>query len=176
MNSAVGNHPWEKIPSNQDEFGRRESSLRENSIKSGCIRLEKIIPTRKFHQIRMNSGEGNHLWAEISSNQDAFGRRKSSLREKFIKSGCIRAEKIISGRKFHQIRMNSVGENHPGEKVSSNQDAFGCHSCSGFSSIGFQQPGVAGIQRECEASTGDWNCGNTKKTRAAWNCGNPLTF
>ena len=60
MHLGGGNHPWEIIPSNQDEFGRRKSSLRENFIKSGCIRAKEIILGRKFHQIRMNSAVGNH--------------------------------------------------------------------------------------------------------------------
>ena len=154
MHSGGENHPCEEFSSHQDELGRRKSSLGGISIKSGCIWLEKIIPARKFHQIRMHSGEGNHLWEDISSNPDAFGRRKSSLRGIFIKSGCIRAEKIIPARKFHQIRMHPAERNHLWTNIPLNQDAFGCHSCSGFSSIGFQQPEVAGIQRECKASTG----------------------
>ena len=103
----------------------RKSSLRENSIKSGCIRAEEIIPGRKFHQIRMNSGVGNHPCEKISSNQDAFGRRKSSLGGISIKSGCIWEEEIIPEREFRQIRMNLGGGNHPWEKIPSNQDAFG---------------------------------------------------
>lgn len=59
------------------------------------------------------------------SDQDEFGWRKSSLGENSVKTGCIRSAEIIPGRKFHQIRMNSVGGNHPGEKISSKQDAFG---------------------------------------------------
>ena len=109
MNSGEGNHLCERIPSNQDAFGRRESSLGENSIKSGCIWSAKIIPERKFHQIRMHSAVGNHPCEKVSSNQDEFRRRKSSLGGNFIKSGCIRAEKIIPERKFHQIRMHSGG-------------------------------------------------------------------
>ena len=124
MHSGEGNHLWEDISSNQDAFGRRKSSLRGILIKSGCIRAKEIIPARKFHQIRMHSGEGNHLWEEFPSNQDEFGRWKSSLRESLIKSGCIRAKEIIPGRNFHQIRMNSAVGNHPCEKISSNQDAF----------------------------------------------------
>lgn len=72
----------------------------------------------------MNSVGGNHPGEKISSKQDAFGWRKSSLRENSAKAGYIWAEEIIPGRKFCQIRMNSVGENHPGEKVMSNQDEF----------------------------------------------------
>ena len=89
MNSGGGNHLWEEISSNQDASGRRKSSLRENSIKSGCIRAEEIISGRKFHQIRMNSAGENHLWEEVSSNQDASRRKKSSLDEYSAKSGCI---------------------------------------------------------------------------------------
>ena len=51
--------------------------------------------------------------------------RKSSLRESFVKTGCIRSAGIIPARKFCQNRMNSAGGNHPGEKVLSKQDAFG---------------------------------------------------
>ena len=50
--------------------------------------------------------------------------------------------------------MHPAERNHLWTNIPLNQDAFGCHSCSGFSSIGFQQPEVAGIQRECKASTG----------------------
>ena len=87
MNSVGGNHPWERIPSKQDAFGRRESSLRESFVRSGCIWAEEIIPGRKFCQNRMNSDGGNHPWEKIMSDQDEFGRRKSSLRENTIKSG-----------------------------------------------------------------------------------------
>ena len=107
MNSVSGNHPCEKILSDQDEFGRRKSSLRENYAKTGWIRLEKIIPARKFHQIRIHLGGGNHPCEKILSKQDEFGRRKSSLRESFVKTGCIRSAEIIPGRKFRQIRMHS---------------------------------------------------------------------
>ena len=44
MNSAVGNHPWEKKPANQDEFRGRKSSLREEICKSGCIAWSKSNP------------------------------------------------------------------------------------------------------------------------------------
>ena len=82
MHSVGGNHPWERIPSKQDEFGRRKSSLRENSIKSGCIRPAEIIPGRKFRQIRMHSVGENHPCEKILPDQDAFGWRKSlELRE-----------------------------------------------------------------------------------------------
>ena len=89
MNSAAGNHPWEKIPSNQDEFGRRKSSLGGIFIKSGCIRAKEIIPERNFHQIRMNLARENHPCEKISSNRDASRRKKSSLDEYSAKSGCI---------------------------------------------------------------------------------------
>ncbi len=56
--------------------------------------------------------------------QDEFGQRKSSRGESFVKTGCIRTEEIIPGRKFCQIRMNSVGGNHPCEKIMSDQDEF----------------------------------------------------
>lgn len=61
MNSVGGNHPWEKVLSKQDEFGRRKSSLGENYVRSGCIWAEEIIPGRKFCQIRMNS-DGGKVW------------------------------------------------------------------------------------------------------------------
>lgn len=124
MNSVGGNHPGERIPSKQDAFGRRKSSLRESFVKTGCIWPEEIIPARKFRQIRMNAADGNHPCEKVLLNQDAFGRRKTSLGESFVRSGCIWAEEIIPGRKYHQIRMNSDGGNHPGEKVMSNQDEF----------------------------------------------------
>ena len=57
---------------------------------------------------------------------DAVGvpERKTSLGENSVKTGCIRSAEIIPGRKFCQNRMNSVSENHPCEKVMSDQDAF----------------------------------------------------
>ena len=185
MNSAVENHPCEEFSSNQDAFERRKSSLRENFIKSGWIWPEEIIPGRIFHQIRMNLGGENHPWEEISSNQDAFGRRKSSLRGIFIKSGCIRAKEIIFGRKFHQIRMHSGEGNHLWEEISSNQDASrrkkssldeysaksGCIWLSQLFRIFIHWIPAA------------WSCWNPKRmqsehrrAQAAWNCGNPLTF
>ena len=82
MNSVGGNHPGERIPSKQDAFGRRKSSLRESFVKSGCIRSAENIPGRKFCQIRMHLGGGNHPWEKIPSNQDEFRRRKNlELRE-----------------------------------------------------------------------------------------------
>ena len=119
-----GNHPCEKVLSKQDEFGRRKSSRGESFVKTGCIRSAGIIPARKLCQNRMNSAGGNHPWEKVLSKQDAFGWRKSSLRESFIKSGCIRPVEIIPGRKFCQNRMNSAGGNHPCERIPSNQDEF----------------------------------------------------
>ena len=109
MHSAGENHPWEKILLKQDEFGQRKSSLGESFVKTGCIWPAEIIPGRKFRQNRMHSAGGNHPCEKVLSKQDAFGRRKSSLRENSIKSGCIRSAEIIPGRKFRQIRMNSDG-------------------------------------------------------------------
>ena len=185
-----GNHPCEKIPSNPDAFGRRKSSLRGIFIKSGWTRAEKIISGRNFHQIRMHLAGENHPCEKIPSNQDAFGRRKSSLRGNFIKSGWIRAEEIISGRKFHQIRMNSAGENHLWEEFPSNQDASrwkkssldeysaksGCIWLSQLFRIFIHWIPAA------------WSCWNPKRmqsehgwpgtvgARVAWNSGNTLTF
>lgn len=82
MNSVGGNHPGERIPSKQDAFGRRKSSLRESFVKTGCIWPAEIIPARKFRQIRMNAAGGNHPWEKVMSNQDEFRRRKNlELRE-----------------------------------------------------------------------------------------------
>ena len=103
----------------------RKSSLGENYATTGCIRSAEIIPGRKFCQIRMNSVGGKHPCEKIPSKQDEFGRRKSSLRESFVKTGCIWAEEIIPARKFCQIRMHLGGGNHPWEKIPSNQDEFG---------------------------------------------------
>ena len=155
MNSVSGNHPCERIPSNQDEFGWRESSLGESFVKTGCIRLEEIIPGRKFCQNRMHSVGGNHPCEKILSKQDEFGRRESSWGESFVKTGCIRSAGIIPGRKFCQNRMHSVGGNHPGEKVLSKQDAFGRRKSSlreSFVKSGCipteEKPGTAGMQRK----------------------------
>ena len=89
MNFPDGNHPCTEFSSNQDEFPHWESSLQRNFFKSGWISLMEIIPTQQFLQIRMHFSAENHPCKEISSNQDAFLRRKSSLRRIFFKSGCI---------------------------------------------------------------------------------------
>jgi len=87
MHLAGENHPWEKISSNQDEFGRRESSRGESFVKTGCIRPAEIIPASKFCQNRMNSVGGNHPCEKVLSKQDEFGWRKSSRGENFVKTG-----------------------------------------------------------------------------------------
>ena len=108
----------------QDAFGRRKASLRESFVKTGWIRTEEIIPARKFCQNRMNSVGGKHPCEKVLSKQDEFGWRKSSLRESFVKTGCIRPAEIIPGREFRQNRMHSVSGNHPCEKMMSKQDEF----------------------------------------------------
>ena len=150
-----GNHPCEKVLSKQDEFGRRKSSRGESFVKTGCIRSAGIIPARKLCQNRMNSAGGNHPWEKVLSKQDAFGRRKSSRGENFIKTGCIRSAGIIPAREFHQIRMHSAGGNHPCEKIPSNQDAFGRRESSrGENSVKSgcipteEKPGTTGMQRK----------------------------
>ena len=65
------------------------------------------------------------------------------------------------------MRMHPAERNHLWTNIPLNQDTFGCHSCSGFSSIGFQQPGVAGIQRECKASTGGLKLWEYKESKKA---------
>ena len=72
----------------------------------------------------MNFLAGIHPSKTFLSNQDAFPRRKSSLQELFIKSGCIPPTKIIPTRLFLQIRINFPVGNHPYKSFSSNQDAF----------------------------------------------------
>ena len=103
----------------------RKSSLGENSVKTGCIRSAGIILGRKFCQNRMHSAGGNHPGEKILLKQDEFGRRKSSLGENSVKTGCIRSAGIIPARKLCQIRMHSDGGNHPGEKILLKQDEFG---------------------------------------------------
>ena len=44
MNSASGNHPWEKVLSNQDEFRRRKSlELRECKENTGSLELRESV-------------------------------------------------------------------------------------------------------------------------------------
>ena len=84
----------------------------------------EIIPTQKFLRIRMHFLAENHPCIEISSNQDAFLRWKSSLHRIFFKSGCISPMEIIPAQSFLQIRMHFSDGNHPCAGFSSNQDAF----------------------------------------------------
>ena len=86
--------------------------LRDFSRESGSIFPTEIIPTRLFLQIRINFPAGNHPSQTFLSNQDAFHRRKSSLQELFIKSGCIPPPEIIPLRHFNQTRMHSPAGNH----------------------------------------------------------------
>ena len=108
MNAVGGNHPCEKVLSKQDAFGRRKSSLGENSVKTGCIRSAGIIPARKLCQIRMHSDGGNHPGEKILLKQDEFGQRKSSLRENDVKTGCI-PTKEKSGTAGMQRRHRQPG-------------------------------------------------------------------
>ena len=109
MHFCGGNHPCTEISSDQDEFLRWKSSLRRIFFKSGCISPAGIIPTEQFCRIRMHSPVGNHLCTEISSDQDAFLRRESSLLSNFVESGCISPLEIISAQKFLQIRIHFSG-------------------------------------------------------------------
>ena len=124
MNFSGGNHPCRAIPSNQDAILRRESSLLSNSVETGCISLLEIIPAEQFCRIRMNSSGGNHPYTEISSNQDEFLRRGSSLLSNSVETGCISPAGIIPAEQFCRNRMNFPGGNHPCTEISSNQDAF----------------------------------------------------
>ena len=72
----------------------------------------------------MNFPGGNHLCTEISSNQDAFPRRKSSLHRNFFESGCNSLGGIIPAEQFRRIRMNFSAGNHPWRAIPPNQDAF----------------------------------------------------
>ena len=124
MHFPAGIHPSKTFPSNQDAFLRWNSSLQDISIKSGCIPPLEFIPSRHFHQIRMNSSAGIHPSKTFLSNQDAFLRRNSSPQDISIKSGCISPPEFIPPRHFHQIRMHSSAGNHPSKTFPSNQDAF----------------------------------------------------
>ena len=122
MNFLAGNHPSQTFLANQDEFSCWKSSLTGISCKSGCISPPEIIPTRHFHQIRMNFLAGNHPSQTFLANQDAFPRWKSSLTDFFSKSGSISSLEIIPLRHFLQIRMNFLAGNHPSKTFPSNQD------------------------------------------------------
>lgn len=78
------NHPSRKFPANQDAFLHWESSLLEISNKSGCISPPGIIPARAFLQIRINFPAENHPYKTFPAYQDAFFRRKSSLRKPYL--------------------------------------------------------------------------------------------
>ena len=84
----------------------------------------EIIPAQKFLQNRMNVPGGNHPCTEISSKQDEFLRRESSLLSNSVESGCIPPLEIIPAQKFLQIRMNFPGGNHPCRAILSDQDEF----------------------------------------------------
>ena len=106
MKFLAGNHPCEKKPTNQDEIRGRKSSLREEISKSGWNFWEEIILGRRNLQIGMKFLGGNHPWEKKPANQDEFRGRKSSLRESFVKTGCIRSEKIIPVMKWPLSRSD----------------------------------------------------------------------
>ena len=60
----------------------------------------------------MHFEEGNHPWKSFSLQRDAFGRRKSSLKELFTAEGCISRKEIIPERAFHCRGMHFAEENH----------------------------------------------------------------
>ena len=124
MNFSGGNHPCRAIPSNQDAFLWWKLSLHRNFFRSGCISPGGIIPAEQFCRIRMHFPAGNHLCTEISSDQDEFLRRESSLPSNFVESGYIFPAEIIPAQKFLQIRMHFSGGNHPCRAILSDQDAF----------------------------------------------------
>ncbi len=124
INFPAGNHPCKSFSSYQDAFPRRKSSLQELSYNSGSISPLEIIPARAFLHIRMHFPDGNHPCKSFSAYQDAFSRRKSSLQELFIISGCISPTEIIPTRAFLQFRINFPGGNHPCEKNHVNRDEF----------------------------------------------------
>ena len=70
MDSAAGNHPWEKNSANQDEIPQPE-----------------IIPERRNQQIEMKFLAGNHPCEKKPANRDEIPGWKSSLREETNKSG-----------------------------------------------------------------------------------------
>ena len=122
MHFLAGNHPSQTFLANQDDFLRRNSSLQDISIKSGCISSLEIIPHRHFLQIRMNFSAGNHPSQTFPANQDAFPRWKSSLSDISCKSELISPLEIIPLRHFLQIRMNFPAGNHPSQTFLANQD------------------------------------------------------
>ena len=124
MNLPTENHPCKSFSAYQDAFPRWKSSLQDNSTESGCISPLGIILPRAFLQFRINFPGGNHPYKSFSAYQDAFSRRKSSLQELFIISGCISPTEIIPTRAFLQFRINFPGGNHPCEKNHVNRDEF----------------------------------------------------
>ena len=122
MKFRNGNHPWEEKPANQDEFYGWESSLREETSKSGCNPWPEIIPGRRNLQIGMKSMAGNHPWEEKPANRDEIPGRESSLWEETSKSGWNPRLEIIPVRRNLQIEMKFRGGNHPCEKKPANRD------------------------------------------------------
>ena len=118
----TSNHPSKTFPSNQDESLRRNSSLQDISIKSGCISPLEFIPARHFHQIRMNSPAGIHPSMTFPSNQDECRCRKACCPQKASWQPCApqahisaSAKKTLSqlppispGLSFHQKAPASV--------------------------------------------------------------------
>ena len=87
MKSMAGNHFWEEKSANRDEISGWESSLGEETSKSGWNPWLEIIPARRNQQIRMKSMAGNYPWEEKPANQDEIYGWESSLGEETSKSG-----------------------------------------------------------------------------------------
>ena len=109
---AEENHPCRSFSLQRDAFRRRKASLRELFTAEGCISRKEIILGRAFHCRGMHFAEGNHPWESFFLQRDAFGRRKSSLRELFTAEGCISRKEIIPERAFHCRGMHFAEENH----------------------------------------------------------------
>ena len=70
----------------------------------------------------MHSPDENYPSQTFLSNQDQFPRRKSSLSDILIKSGCSPPLEIIPPRHFYQIRITSPLKMHPQPRIQANQD------------------------------------------------------
>lgn len=73
MKSMAGNHLWEEKPANQDEFYGWESSLREETSKSGWNPWPEIIPGKRKQQIEMKFRAKSNLGMSVSPNKDETG-------------------------------------------------------------------------------------------------------
>ena len=114
----------------RDAFCGKDASLYAKTIVQGCIRGEEIIPVVKKSKPgmnpegrnnpcgtkskpEMNPGGRNNPCRTKEHARDESGRKKSSLRKKRARQGCIREEEIIPAEEKSKLGMNPEGRNNP---------------------------------------------------------------